>query len=239
MKELKIRLIGALNDFLPKDHPEPTIRVAFQGSQTYKHLIESLGVPHPEIAEIRVNGNPDEVNQIALEDCTVEVFPYQPGDPRIRPEVIRFVLDGHLGKLTSYLRLLGFDVDYRYDADDPTLAEISATENRILLTRDRGLLKRNQVHFGYWIRAQDPRQQLVEVIRRYGMAGEILPFSRCPKCNGVLHTVEKAAVLPNLLPQTRVYYDRFWQCPDCGQIYWQGSHYQHLQTWLNGFLANP
>jgi uncharacterized protein with PIN domain len=233
-----MQFYGALNDFLPTRHRNQYLTVIFNGDQSYKHLIESLGAPHPEIAFILVNDQRTDLNQIARPDCVVKVFPYDPGDPQIRPINLRFVLDGHLGKLTSYLRILGLDVCYTFDAADETLAAISATESRILLTRDRGLLKRNQVKYGYCIRDQNPRQQLQEVIQRYDLLQEVHPFTRCPHCNGLLQPVEKNAVLERLPANTIRYFDLFWQCIDCQKIYWQGSHYQCLQTWLKGLLAN-
>lgn len=238
LKSLQIRLLGSLNDFLPAQQREQTVEICFQGDQSYKHLIESLGVPHPEIASIRVDGASSEIDRIAQDGCVVEVYPYRPGDRSIRPSLIRFVLDGHLGKLASYLRILGFDVRYANSANDETLAIFSANEDRILLTRDRGLLKRNLVRYGYWIRDQNPRQQLLEVILRYDLAPTIHPFTRCPKCNGLLSPVEKEAVAERLLPSTLENYDCFWRCAACQQVYWQGSHYQRIQSWLRALLAN-
>ncbi len=236
MKSIQFRLIGSLNDFLPAKRRNEVIQVTFQGDQTYKHLIESVGVPHPEIDRILVNSQPADLNHIAQDKDAVEVFPYPPGDSRIRPSSPDFVLDGHLGKLASYLRILGFDVSYRFDSDDASLAALSASENRILLTRDRGLLKRNQVQYGYWIRSQAPRLQLLEILQRYDLAGALHPFTRCPKCNGELQPVEKNKIASRLLPSTRASYEQFWRCSNCQQIYWQGSHYQRIRDWMNGFL---
>lgn len=238
MSTLQIQFLGALNDFLPPRCRDRWFSISFNDGQTFKHLIESLGAPHPEIAGILVDDCRAELNQIAWPDSRVQVFPYPAGDPRIRPAVIHFVLDGHLGKLTSYLRILGFDVRYHFDAKDETLAALSASENRILLTRDRGLLKRNQVAFGYCIRDQNPRRQLLEVIRRYDLLSEIRPFTRCPRCNGLLVPAEKSAVIDQLPANTVQYFQRFWQCRDCQKVYWQGSHYQHIQDWLNTLLEN-
>lgn len=238
MSGLRIQFMGNLNDFLPLHQRGREFTLTFNDGQTFKHLIESLGAPHPEIAGIMVNGCHADLNQIAWPDCAVVVIPYEPGDPRIRPADIRFVLDGHLGKLCSYLRILGFDVSYTFEAKDETLAAVSANENRILLTRDRGLLKRNQVVFGYCVRDQYPRRQLLEIIRRYDLMRELHPFTRCPRCNGILIPVEKSAVRDRLPANAILLFDRFWQCQDCQQVYWQGSHCQRIQDWLNTLDAN-
>ena len=125
--------------------------------------------------------------------------------------------------------MLGFDTLYRNNFNDPELAEISAAEERALLTRDRRLLMRKMVRFGYCLRSLDSQQQLVEVTRRYALADQILPFQRCLRCNGMLQPVSKAAVRNRLEPLTIQYYDEFAICPDCGQVYWKGSHYEHMQ----------
>lgn len=239
MKTLLVCFLGELNDLLPARQRGRAIAVSFDGMQTYKHLIESLGVPHPEVASIRVDGLPAELSEIARPDCTLQVAPYEPGDARLRPPLTRFILDGHLGKLASYLRILGFDVIYAAGAVDEALAAISAAENRILLTRDRGLLKRNLIRYGYCLRDQNPRSQLLEIVRRYDLLLELQPFTRCPQCNGLLQPVEKEAVAPQLLSNTLACFDQFWQCADCRKAYWRGSHYQRIQNWMNALLTNP
>ena len=138
------------------------------------------------------------------------------------------MLDTHLGQLASYLRLLGFDTLYRNDYTDDELAQTSAEENRILLTRDRSLLKRSIITHGYFIRAFDPRKQLDEVIRRFDLRKQVIPFGRCTRCNGLVEEVAKKAIEDQLEPKTRKYFDSFWRCTSCGQIYWEGSHVKHM-----------
>ncbi len=130
---------------------------------------------------------------------------------------MRFVLDTHLGQLAVYLRMLGFDAVYSNDATDAVLAGISSAERRVLLTRDRGLLKRKIVEYGYCVRQTEPRAQLVCVLRRYDLAAAAQPWRRCVHCNGLLHPVDKAAILDRLEPKTKRYYDEFQQCEACGR----------------------
>jgi uncharacterized protein with PIN domain len=101
------------------------------------------------------------------------------------------VADTHLGALAAYLRMLGFDTLYRNDYDDAQLAEITATTQRVLLTRDRGLLKRKIVIHGYCVREVDPRAQVVSVLRRYHLRTCVQPWQRCTHCNGLLRAVTK------------------------------------------------
>jgi uncharacterized protein with PIN domain len=201
-----------------------------------KDVIESLGVPHPEIDLVLVNGISVPFDHVVRNGDRIAVFPqFVVLDvhtlSRVRPrplEVIRFVADVHLGKLARHLRLLGLDTVYRVDADDATLAEIAAREDRILLTRDQGLLKRRAVTYGYFIRDTRPHRQLVEVLRRFGPIG-LDPFSRCLRCNNVLREVPKSSVDAALLPRTRARYDQFMACGGCGRVYWKGSHWERLK----------
>jgi uncharacterized protein with PIN domain len=160
---------------------------------------------------------------------------------RVRPRPLRetrFILDVHLGRLAVYLRMLGFDAFYRNDYADEELARLSSQEGRILLTRDRGLLKRNLVTHGCCIRATNPRQQLVEVLRRFDLFASLDPFSRCLHCNGQLQKVDKEAVSDRLPPQTRMYYDEFRRCQNCDRVYWPGSHFQRMQQFIESVLRD-
>ncbi|MFT3895346.1 MAG: Mut7-C RNAse domain-containing protein [Anaerolineales bacterium] len=215
---------GRLNDFLPKGGRGEQITVQFRERQSVKHLAESLGVPHPEIGRIQVNGRSEASSHITEDGDQIEVHPIENGCP-IEP---RFVLDGHLGRLTAHLRMLGFDCFYQNGLDDPQLADISATEERILLTRDRRLLMRKFIRYGYCLRSLDPLEQLVEVVQRFDLLDKIQPFHRCLRCNHSLEPVAKETVLDRLEPLTKLYFDEFHICPACGQIYWKGSHYEQM-----------
>ena len=162
---------------------------------------------------------------------TLDISSLRHCQPRL-PDQARFILDVHLGRLAAYLRMLGFDTLYRNDYDDPELADISASEQRILLTCDRRLLMRKQIDYGYLVRSRLPRQQLLEVLTRYQLHKQIRPFSRCMHCNGLTRPVDKKTIEHRLLPKTRKYYDTFYQCQNCGKIYWQGSHYQKMEQMI-------
>jgi uncharacterized protein with PIN domain len=198
-------------------------------------LIESLGIPHTEVGFLHANGQEIDLSYITQDGDQIEVYPVPldtspPGLGSLAPlpEEDRFVLDNHLGRLAYYLRMLGFDGLYRNDYQDEELAAISHQEERILLTRDRRLLMRNQVIYGYLVRSKIPRQQLDEVLHRYDLYGCITPFRRCMRCNALLQEVSKAEVLERLQPLTRKYFDEFRLCPQCGHVYWKGSHYERM-----------
>ena len=245
MNRAYFRFYAALNDFLLPERRQVRFIYSFKECGSIKDTVEALGVPHPEIDLILVNGQSVDFSYLVQDGDWISVYPrfksiditpLKPLVPKAWPE-IRFVLDVHLGKLATYLRLLGFDTLYRNDYQDRELAQISSEESRILLTRDRALLKRSIVTHGYCIRELDTEKQLVEVLRRFDLFGQIQPFQRCLRCNGLLEPVAKEAIRDRLLPKTRLYYHDFRSCQDCAQIYWKGSHYEGIQQFLARVLA--
>jgi uncharacterized protein with PIN domain len=247
MNTVWFRFYAELNDFLeperrylPFEHRVPT-------TDTVKHVIESLGVPHTEVDLILVNGTSVPFSQPLEEGDRVSVYPvFESLDvrklERLRPEPLRdlrFVLDGHLGRLAAYLRMLGFDTSYAVNAADPELARISAEENRVLLTRDVGLLKRSAVTRGYYVRSTNPLRQLSEVVQRFDLLASVKAFTRCLQCNALLEPVEKDAVAHRLPPRTRELYDDFRICGACGKIYWKGSHHRRMLSWIHALGAGP
>ena len=141
----------------------------------------------------------------------------------------RFILDGHLGRLSRRLRMLGYDCLYRADFADEDLARNAVAEARYLLSRDRRLLMRKAISRGYLVRNLDTARQLVEVARHFELLRWMTPFTRCIRCNHVLRVAAKQDVLDKLQPLTRLYYEEFRLCPTCGQVYWSGSHVEHMR----------
>lgn len=211
-----------------------------------KDTLEGLGVPHPEVELILVNGASVGFNYRVQPGDRISVYPrFTTLDittlSRVKPSPLvtcRFVLDVHLGKLATYLRILGFDALYRNDYDDDELAEISCQEQRILLTQDRGLLKRSIVTYGYAVRSDNPEEQVTEVLERFQLHDVIAPLQRCPRCNGPLHQVEKGEIYDQLPYYTRLTYDEFARCQRCHQIYWKGAHYGRIQALIDRIGGN-
>ena len=225
----RFRLHGELNDFLPVTERNVEFERTVGPTGTLKHIIESIGVPHTEIGEAIVNGARRELSEpLAQGDC-VEVFP--PVTP-LHLAYPKFVADGHLGRLAAYLRMLGFDTWYDRFADDAQLASISSSQQRVLLTRDVALLKRREVAQGYFVRHDKPHEQLRELTYRFALHAEFDPFSRCMDCNGLLAPVEKSDVAELLPPHTRESKNKFSRCPNCGKIFWRGSHHARMLGWI-------
>jgi len=218
----------------------------FERRASIKDVIESLGIPHPIIAKLMVNGREVDFDYILHHGDAIEAFPLTPPiNPSIptilRPQAldrIAFVVDVNAGKLAMFLRMLGFDTVYNNDLRDARLAEIAAVEKRILLTRDTSLLKRKIVGHGYLLREEDPIRQLVEVIRLYDLSGKIKPLSRCMPCNGLLVPIDKGAIIERLEPLTKKYYHTFRICEQCGKLYWPGSHHEKIVSFIHQVLKS-
>ena len=246
MAKAKFFIHKDLRIFLADEAKNGFVSMDFRGHETVKHLIESLGIPHTEVDVILVNGVSVNFYWHPMNGDKIFVFPKKDNWSnlevnRLQPDINgkpTFVLDGHLGKLAGYLRLLGFDTKYKNEITDHELAEISSKENRILLTRDRGLLKKKKKKTGYFVRSIKPRNQAKEVLEQFSLGKYAEPFSRCVNCNGRLVPVTKEKVYNRLEPKTKLYYDDFRICSECKQIYWKGSHFKKMEQFIEGLLGD-
>lgn len=214
MREVVLRCYGPLNDFLPRERRQVAFTIRCNGRRSVKDAIESAGVPHPEVDVIIRNGEPVPFDAILADQdriavfprlWAIDVFPVHHMRPR-PPAPLRFAPDDHLGALTKQLRLLGFDSARPAGVDDKKLVALAAQDHRIVLTRDRELLKRRGVTHGYFVRNTQPLRQVIEV-----------------------RSVPKAVIEGLLPPRTPEQYDECWICDTCGQRYWRGWHWARLQ----------
>ncbi|WP_319559764.1 Mut7-C RNAse domain-containing protein [Marispirochaeta sp.] len=247
---IRLRFYEELNDFLNPERQKCTFTVPHEFPRSVKDLIEAVGVPHVEVDLILVNGQSVTFDYQVKDEDRISVYPVFErlniaSVTRLRPRPLReprFVADVHLKTLVRKLRMLGFDTLYNSAWDDPELAGISNTEERILLTRDRGLLKRSIVSRGLFIRSHNPREQLLEVIRRLDLSSSVRPLSRCIRCNGPLERISmRQAVadsseptpLPRDILEKKSYISR---CTCCGKLYWRGSHYDRMMDQIHHIL---
>jgi len=234
--EIEIRFYAELNDFLRPEHRQREFSHAFHGTPSVKDTIESIGVPHTEVDVILVDDRSVGFNHLLQGGERVAVYPvFERYDVspimRLRPaplRVTRFIADVHLGALARHLRLLGFDTIWERDLADEAIVEIARDEQRIILTRDKGILKNGRVTHGYWLRNTDPLRQLEEVIRAIDLARAIEPYTRCMECNGELQPAERSAVARSVPLQVFLVYRDFRQCRRCRRVYWKGSHLRRL-----------
>jgi uncharacterized protein with PIN domain len=234
------RFYAELNDHLAPSQRFRTLEKEFFAPASVKDSIESFDVPHTEVDLVLVNGESSDFSRPIRDGDRVAVYPVFESldltpELRLRPHALRetkFLLDVHLGRLAAYLRMLGFDVAYRNSASDLELVRISSKQNRILLTRDRGLLKRSAVTHGYWLRETDSRLQAAEVVRRFDLARSIHPFSRCIACNEPLHAASEEEIRSRVPPRILASHAEFVTCPGCRRVYWQGTHYHRMRRWI-------
>ncbi|HLH00616.1 MAG TPA: Mut7-C RNAse domain-containing protein [Bryobacteraceae bacterium] len=239
-KGAAFRFYAELNGHLGPRQRYQTLEKSFYISASVKDMIEGFGVPHTEVDLIVANGQPVDFSYQVQDSDRIAVYPVFEsfdisGAQRLRPQPLRnprFILDVHLGRLAAYLRMLGFDSVYERSRDDAILARISADEHRILLTRDRGLLKHGAVTHGYWVRETNSRRQIGEVMDRFSLAAAARPFTRCMACNGVLKPVSKDEARSAVPERALDHYDEFRRCSQCVRIFWKGSHYARMQRWI-------
>ncbi len=239
------RFYEELNEFLPSGKRKKFFPYSFSGNPSVKDAIEALGVPHVEVDLILVNSlsvdfsyklqNADSVSVYPIfESFDITSVTHLRGKP-LR-DFLKFILDVHLGKLTKYLRLCGFDTYYQTGCSDQEIISLAVSNKRVILTRDIELLKNKHVIHGYWIRSQHLDEQLKEVCLRFDLKNQIRLFTRCMECNGILADVSKKDILYRLLPKTRQYYQKFKKCPDCDRIYWDGSHYERMKEYIDSII---
>jgi uncharacterized protein with PIN domain len=233
-QEVEIRFAPELRLFLAPRHRDGHARAAYDGTSSLGHVVESLGVPLPEVGRLCVNGQPAAAACRLGDGDAVEVDAV----PRPqRPGTARFILDVHLGTLARRLRLLGVDTVYANDLDDDALIERANAGRRVLLTQDRGLLRRRKLWCGAYARGARPDEQLRDVLERF--APPLAPWTRCTACNGVLAPVRKADVERLLRPGTKRTYQVFSRCSACGRVYWRGAHSERLEAIVRSAVPGP
>jgi len=249
IKTIKLRFYSYLNNFIKIDaHKNLELLddrhylYHYQGRQTIKDIIESIGVPHPEVVLILRNAEPADFSELVHPGDFFSIYPYLynfklPAEIKLVPEYPlekpKFILDVHLGRLARYLRRFGFDTAYRNDYQDREIVDQAVKEKRIILSRDLGLLMRKRVRWAKFIWNDNPKKQLQEVFKRFALTqyyqGE---ESRCVNCNSSLLDIDKEEIIERLEPKTKKYFDEFKYCPKCDKIYWRGSHFKKTENML-------
>lgn len=237
MAEVTVRFYEELNSFLPPERRKQPFSLVIPPGYTVKALIEDLGVPHTEVDLVLANGKSVDFSYQPSDGELISVYPvFESWDigslSLVRPAPLRdtrFALDVHLGRLAGLLRMFGFDAAYLNSIDDEELVRLARREKRVILTRDRGLLKRRSVTHGYLVRSILPRDQMREVVRRFDLRDAARLGSRCIACNTPLSAVDKAEVVALIPPLVARLYDQFSCCPSCGRIFWRGTHWVKME----------
>ncbi|WP_337873350.1 Mut7-C RNAse domain-containing protein [Ignavibacterium sp.] len=240
-KKISIRFYEELNDFLPKQKRKKRFEHTFIDRTSVKDLIESLGIPHTEVDLILVNGKSVKFNYLIGDGDDISVFPvFESFDisdvQHLRAKPLRnpkFICDVHLGKLAKNLRMLGFDVYYKNNLSDEEIVKISLAERRSILTRDLGILKRSEVTHGYFLRSDNPENQISEVIKRFHLSSHIKPFSLCLECGNKLKRITKEKIIDQLPEKVKERKNKFLYCSQCNKVYWAGIHYKSMTKHIN------
>jgi len=246
MHKIQIRFYEELNDFLPIEKRKKRFAHLYIDKTSVKDLIESLGVPHTEVDLILVNGKSVNFNYLINDGDDISVYPvFESFDiadvQHLRPKPLRkprFVADVHLGRLMRYLRMMGLDVLYKNNFVDEEIVRISLIERRAILTRDRGILKRNEVTHGYWVRSTKVEEQVKEVLKRFDLQKEVKEFTRCIECNEPLKSIKKETIIDLLPPRVANSQNEFYNCTSCKKVYWKGTHYLRMLKFIQSIKNN-
>lgn len=232
---------GELAGLLTYAHQFGIVRYPVSRTASIKDVIEAIGVPHTEVYAICMNGREHDFSLQLTPDVRIVFLPanltsgYPVDVTRATPlrpalEDLRFLVDENVARLALLLRALGFDAAYHRTWDDKHIAELAVKEGRVVLSRDRALLKRSSIEHGRLIRSQVVDEQLLEVLHHFRITKRVRAFSRCLRCNVITQSVDKAEILHILEPKTRIHYHLFRRCPMCKRIYWHGTHYEKLMA---------
>ncbi|MEU8848401.1 Mut7-C RNAse domain-containing protein [Streptomyces sp. NPDC048564] len=235
--EIHVEFAPGLRLFLPNGRRQDgAAQVTADGVSTLGHVVESLGVPLTEVGPLVVDGHEAPVSHIPTAGQSVSVRPVE-RPQRVPGAPLRFLLDVHLGTLGRRMRLLGVDTAYEStDIGDPALAALSAAEQRVMLSRDRGLLRRRELWAGAYVYSTRPEDQLRDILDRF--RPELRPWTRCTACNGLLKEATKEEVADQLEGGTQRSYDVFAQCTACKRAYWKGAHHEQLVAIVERALAD-
>jgi uncharacterized protein with PIN domain len=231
------RFHDELNDLLRPDLRDRAFEWPCAERATAKHAIEALGVPHTEVGQVLVDGRPAGLGDLLRAPDSLDVFPAPAKRPAAGDPAPRFLADAHLGGLARRLRLLGFDTELARDAPDRSLAQLADGDGRIVLSRDRELLKHRRVSSGRYVRARDTDGQLREVVARFGLRESAHPFTRCLECNALLRPAGRSEVADRLPPRVAAEQSEFTLCTGCGRVYWPGSHWRRLRAVIDAVAA--
>jgi uncharacterized protein len=208
-----------------------TVEVVADRTASLGHIVQSVGIPLTEVGALRIAGRTVPVAWRPEPADLVEVLAGPRPQPLDGPPWL--LLDVHLGALARRLRLLGVDTAYRNSAVDDELVEQAGREDRLLLTQDRGLLRRRTIRRAAYVRGGRPDEQLADVLDRFRLP--LAPYTLCTACGGTVQPVPKADIVELLEPGTRRTQRFFTRCRSCGRVYWRGAHAARLDRLIHRY----
>jgi uncharacterized protein with PIN domain len=238
----KFKIFGELNYFVRKNKQDIYFNYEFDDNPSIKDSIEAIGIPHVEVGEIIVNDEQKDFSYKLQNNDKVEVYSFYENDikNKLRPniELYNFMTDENVGGMAKYLRMLGFNTIMIPEISDKEVAKIAEKENRILLSRDFGLLKRKNVTHGIFLRSTNTEEQIYEVIKKYKLDQLFKPFSICIECNGCIKLIRSSDLLEEDKIEDGVLkdYNEFFRCTNCKKVFWKGSHYQRMRLLVDKYI---
>ncbi len=237
LKTISIRCYAELNDFLPPERKQKDFTLPVKTPARVAEVIESIGIPLSEVDLVLVNNQPADPSHRVHHEDRLSIYPtFESFDisnlktTHKEPlRTTRFILDAHLGKLAKYLRMLGFDTLYENDYGDDEIITIAREEKRIILSRDKALLKSPGIDHAYYVRATEKHRQLIEVVDKFDLCSQFRSFTRCMTCNSVLIPKNKKSVRDLIDPGVYGRFDEFFYCPQCRKVFWKGSHFERME----------
>jgi len=228
MSTARFHFADELARFLTPDQRGARFEYSCARAASLKNAIEALGVPHTEVGGVMVNGVPATLQRTVRDGDEIEVLAFTAEDSGAP----LFLADAHLGGLARFLRMMGFDTVHDQALADAEIRRIAEQDNRIVLTRDRELLKCREIERGCYVRALKPESQVREVAGRYRLAERARPFTLCLHCNRPLAPIEKNAVAHRVPEGVLALHQSFTHCAGCDRVYWPGTHYQRMRAAL-------
>jgi len=243
-KEFTFRFYAELNDFLPPKRKQIAFVQAFKTPVTVRETIESLGIPLSEVDMILVNETAVDFEYQLSESDYISVYPVfetldVSSSTKVRKTALRtslFVVDAHLGKLAKYLRMLGFDTLYRSDIGDDEIISVAVREKRIILTRDKPLLRSKEISHGYFVRSIERHEQLREVVNKFDLKSQFKSFTRCMTCNTSLVKADKEEIRHKVEKDIFRIFNEFFYCEHCDKLYWKGSHFKRMEAYIRNLI---
>jgi uncharacterized protein with PIN domain len=150
---------------------------------------------------------------------------------------MKFIADCMLGKLAKWLKILGFDVSYFPRIGDDELLSLAQKEDRVLLTRDTGLVEKAKAPKAFLVKSENWSEQVRQVLNEFNLWMEASPYSRCLECNAVLKDLSRESAKNLVAPFVYEHAVSFALCPRCSRVYWQGTHYTDMKAKIEEILS--
>jgi uncharacterized protein with PIN domain len=149
---------------------------------------------------------------------------------------MRFVVDCMLGKLAKWLKILGFDALFFSKIEDEELLAIAREEDRILLTRDTGLIQQARDAPTLFLESENWQDQVQQVLEHFQLREKVAPNTRCIDCNRELKDLPKKNAKNLVSAFVFEKADSFALCPKCGRVFWRGTHFKDMETKIKKIL---